>query len=83
MDELPTTLDHAMAYTEEAIGIREMVKEKMGKMTSPQFEGLLRPAFQADEWILVTVGAVLGFLVGLSQDLALVPFFSNFGPGVA
>jgi uncharacterized membrane protein YheB (UPF0754 family) len=83
MDELPTTMEHAMAYTEEAIGLREMVKEKMGKMTSAQFEGLLRPAFQADEWILVTVGAVLGFLVGLSQDLVLVPFFSNFGPGVA
>ena len=83
MDELPTTLEHATAYTEEAINIRQTVKDKMSQMTSPQFEMLLRPAFQADEWILVTVGAALGFLVGLSQDLALVPFFSQFGSGVA
>ncbi|MGH9139465.1 MAG: DUF445 domain-containing protein [Acidimicrobiales bacterium] len=81
MDELPTTIDHAMAYTEEAIDVRGTITEKMQKMTPLQFEGLLRPAFQADEWILVTAGAVLGFTVGLTQDLALVPFFANFGPG--
>jgi uncharacterized membrane protein YheB (UPF0754 family) len=76
--ELPSAVDHALAYTEEALDVRNTVTEKMGRMTPTQFEGLLRPAFQADEWILVTVGAALGFLVGLSQDLVLVPFFANF-----
>ncbi|MGH9245642.1 MAG: DUF445 domain-containing protein [Acidimicrobiales bacterium] len=79
MDEMPTTMEHAMAYTEEAIDIRNTITEKMDQMTPTQFEGLLRPAFQADEWILVTVGALLGFTVGLSQDLVLVPFFAQFG----
>ena len=32
-----------------------------------EFENLLRPAFQQDEWILFAVGAVLGFLVGELQ----------------
>lgn len=32
-----------------------------------QFEKLIRPAFQQDGWILHTVGAVLGFLVGEMQ----------------
>jgi uncharacterized membrane protein YheB (UPF0754 family) len=76
--ELPATMAAAHAYTEEALDVRNTVTEKMERMTPTQFEGLLRPAFQADEWILVTVGAVLGFLVGLSQDLFLVPLFARF-----
>ena len=76
--ELPSTMAQARAYTEEALDVRNTVTEKMGRMTPTQFEGLLRPAFQADEWILVTVGAALGFLVGLSQDLVLVPLFARF-----
>ena len=76
--ELPSTMAHARAYTEEALDVRTTVTEKMGGMTPTQFEGLLRPAFQADEWILVTVGAALGFLVGLTQDLLLVPLFAQF-----
>jgi hypothetical protein len=39
----------------------------MKELTPEEFEGLLRPAFQQDEWILITVGAVLGFLVGELQ----------------
>ncbi|AHH18626.1 hypothetical protein NONO_c38420 [Nocardia nova SH22a] len=35
--------------------------------TQEEFEGLLRPAFKQDEWKLVTVGAVLGFLIGEVQ----------------
>jgi uncharacterized membrane protein YheB (UPF0754 family) len=76
--ELPSTMAHAHAYTAEALDVRNTVTEKMSRMTPTQFEGLLRPAFQADEWILVTVGAVLGFAVGLGQDLVLVPFFARF-----
>jgi uncharacterized membrane protein YheB (UPF0754 family) len=72
-----------VAYTERAMNVRQMVKDKIAVMTPAQFEGLLRPAFQADEWIIVTVGAALGFLVGLTQDTLLVPLFSSFGPGPA
>ena len=39
----------------------------MQQLTEEEFEGVLRPAFQQDEWILITVGAVLGFLVGEMQ----------------
>ncbi len=83
MDEVPRTLDGAVAYTERAMNVRQMVKDKIAVMSPAQFEGLLRPAFQADEWIIVTVGAILGFLVGLTQDTLLVPLFSSFGPGPA
>ncbi|TPS15715.1 DUF445 domain-containing protein, partial [Acinetobacter baumannii] len=32
-----------------------------------EFEGMLRPAFKEDEWALIAVGAVLGFVVGELQ----------------
>jgi len=81
LNEVPRHIDETVSYAERAVNIRDMVKEKILAMTPDQFEGLLRPAFQADEWIIVTVGAALGFLVGLTQDLLLVPLFSSFGPG--
>jgi uncharacterized membrane protein YheB (UPF0754 family) len=76
--ELPGTLMQARDYAEEALDVRVTVTEKMEQMTPTQFEGLLRPAFQADEWILVTVGAALGFFVGLTQDLLLIPLLARF-----
>lgn len=39
----------------------------MRELTPAEFESLLRPAFQQDEWILIAVGAALGFLVGELQ----------------
>ena len=48
--------------------------EKMQELTEEEFEGLLRPAFQQDEWILITVGALLGFLVGELQVHAMIHF---------
>jgi hypothetical protein len=39
----------------------------MQELTPTEFEGILRPAFQQDEWILIAVGAMLGFLVGELQ----------------
>jgi uncharacterized membrane protein YheB (UPF0754 family) len=83
LDEIPRNLDDTLDYAKRAFNVRQMVREKILAMTPAQFEGLLRPAFQADEWIIVTVGAALGFLVGLSQDLLLVPLFSSLGPGPA
>ena len=47
----------------------------IGWATKKSFENLLRPIFKDDEWIVIVVGAVLGFAVGLLQEqliLALV-----------
>lgn len=79
VEELPTTMEHALAQTPEALDVNSIITEKMSAMSKPQFEGLLRPVFQADEWILVTVGALLGFVGGLLQDLFLVDFFAHLG----
>jgi hypothetical protein len=39
----------------------------MRELTPAEFESLLRPAFPQDEWILIAVGAALGFPVGELQ----------------
>jgi uncharacterized membrane protein YheB (UPF0754 family) len=77
MAELPDTMQHAEQYTAQAMDIRGTIVAKMETLTPRQFEGILHPAFEADEWILITVGAALGFIVGLSQDVFLVPLFKG------
>ncbi|MGH3437911.1 MAG: DUF445 domain-containing protein [Sciscionella sp.] len=69
MRRLPATLAHIEGYATEAMDIRNLLVTKMQQLSSEEFEGLLRPAFQQDEWILITVGAVLGFMVGELQVL--------------
>ena len=64
---LPATLAHVENYALEAMDLEKVIGEKMKLLTPEEFEALLRPAFQQDEWILITVGAALGFLVGEMQ----------------
>lgn len=66
---MPAILDPAYAHLDERLAIKETMAEKMVAMTPEEFEGVLRPAFQADERTLIIVGAALGFLVGELQVL--------------
>lgn len=54
-------------YAADAMNLPELLEQKMKLMTNAEFEGLLRPALKQDEWKLVTVGAILGFLIGELQ----------------
>ena len=49
------------------IDLKNTLSGRLAALPPKEFEGLLRPAFQQDEWILITVGAALGFLAGLAQ----------------
>jgi uncharacterized membrane protein YheB (UPF0754 family) len=71
MTRMPETMAYVEDYATDAMDIRNLLVEKMQQLTPEQFEGLIRPAFQQDEWILITVGAVLGFTVGEVQALIL------------
>ncbi|MDX1803683.1 MAG: DUF445 family protein [Alcanivorax sp.] len=77
MHHLPDTLSHMEAYAEEAMDLKNLLVNKMQELTEEEFEGLLRPAFQQDEWILITVGALLGFLVGELQVHVMVHFAAH------
>lgn len=67
VERLPEALHHMEKYAEEAMDIKNTLVTKMQQLTEEEFEGLLRPAFQQDEWMLIAVGAALGFLVGELQ----------------
>ena len=67
MDRMPETMKYVETYAEDAMDVRNTLVERMHGLTPDQFEGMLRPAFKEDEWALITVGAVLGFLVGEMQ----------------
>lgn len=45
--------------------IYKMLCERIRLLTPQEFQNLLRPAFQEDEWILIVLGGITGFLAGL------------------
>lgn len=71
-ERLPESTDQIEHYTMEAIDVTGLIIEKMKLMTNEEYENLLRPAFKQDEWKIVMVGAVLGFLVGELQVAVLL-----------
>ncbi|MCG8316755.1 MAG: hypothetical protein MI976_26360 [Pseudomonadales bacterium] len=54
--------------------IEKLLRSRMEDLSSEEFQGVLRPAFQEDEWKLIVVGAVLGLAAGFAQ---LVFVFGN------
>ncbi|MGF6885391.1 uncharacterized membrane protein YheB (UPF0754 family) [Nocardia sp. GAS34] len=54
-------------HAKRTLDLRNLVVEKTRLMTDNEYEGLLRPAFKQDEWKLVAIGGILGFLVGELQ----------------
>ncbi len=76
IEALPAAMQHAHGYVAEALDLENMLTEKMRRLTVDEFEALLRPAFQQDEWILIAVGAALGFLVGELQVHIMLAFAS-------
>jgi uncharacterized membrane protein YheB (UPF0754 family) len=45
----------------------ELLQERMADLPPDEFQDLLRPCFQEDEWKLILMGGVLGLLAGLAQ----------------
>jgi len=64
---LPVTMKHMDPYAKEAMDIAHTLSSRLEELSPTEFEAMLRPAFQEDEWILIAVGAALGFAVGVGQ----------------
>jgi uncharacterized membrane protein YheB (UPF0754 family) len=67
LERLPDTMQEAKEYTAKTLDIENLIVEKMNELTPDQYESILRPVFKDDEMLMVTVGAILGFLVGELQ----------------
>ena len=77
MDRLPETMSYIEDYARDSMDVRNLLIEKMQQLDELQFEALIRPAFEQDEWILIMVGALLGFVMGEAQALVLEHFASR------
>ncbi|MDN5873946.1 MAG: hypothetical protein L0H29_06130, partial [Sinobacteraceae bacterium] len=71
MKTLPDTLSHMESYAADAMDLENTLAEKMTELSIEEFENLLHPAFQQDEWILIAVGAALGGIVGELQVIVM------------
>jgi uncharacterized membrane protein YheB (UPF0754 family) len=67
MNDLADTMVCLEDYTQEALDMENTMSTRMGALPSAQFERLLHPVFEEDEWKLVVMGGVLGVVIGAVQ----------------
>ncbi|HEV2783257.1 MAG TPA: DUF445 domain-containing protein [Actinophytocola sp.] len=72
MTYLSSTAMHAKDYAADAMDVADTIAARMRRLSRVEYERLLRPAFRQDEWKLITVGAVIGALVGELQVVLLL-----------
>ena len=65
--EMPRTLHTIHDISNASFNIENVMRDKMTSLSPEEFEGVLRPAFQEEEFTLILVGAVLGGLAGFIQ----------------
>ena len=58
---------YAHEYADGALRVGEDLRIKMEALSPEEFEGVLRPAYQQDEWKLIVTGALLGMGAGFFQ----------------
>mmetsp|Transcript_46030 Transcript_46030/g.103538 ORF Transcript_46030/g.103538 Transcript_46030/m.103538 type:complete len:473 (-) Transcript_46030:173-1591(-) len=68
---LPDTMIHVERYMDSAMDLENLLRDRMTSLSSREFEDLLHPVFQEDEWKLVLMGGALGVIVGFMQWYAL------------
>ena len=56
---------------DRALVVAKMFQHRMERLSPEDFQDLLRPAFQEDEWILIAVGGLLGLMAGTFQFIFL------------
>ena len=72
LSDLHSAMLAAEEYTQKALDMENTLSSRMGDLPSAQFERLLHPVFEEDEWKLIVMGGVLGVVIG-----ALQAFFIN------
>lgn len=55
------------AFAAESVDLQGELERRMKALDRESYEGVLRPAFQQDEWKLIAAGAVLGTVAGVLQ----------------
>lgn len=75
IERLPETIASAQDYTMSVIDLEGTIVEKMSQLDNAEYESILRPVFKDDEPLMISVGAILGGIVGEIQ----VQVIEHFG----
>ena len=67
--ELPRMVPLTYAYTTAAMDAETQLRERLQALPCSEFEGVLHPVFEEDEWKLIAVGGLLGMWVGVFQAI--------------
>ncbi len=67
LEHLPANLSRVSDYAERTVDLQTLLAERMERMTDEQYEDLLRPIFKDQEWVVIVLGAALGFVFGELQ----------------
>jgi len=71
LDMIPTYSKDIERYMDETMDVQQTLSSRLARVTPPEFEDIIHPIFQQDEWILLFVGGFLGVVIGLLQAYAL------------
>lgn len=61
------TRSDVLRLLDDSLDFESELSEKLASIGSEEFESLLHPVFQEDEWKLVLMGGMLGVAIGLMQ----------------
>lgn len=64
---MPANLRNLYGVLDRSFNLKVLIRDRMQAMSPDDFVGVLRPAFQEEEWILIGVGALLGGIAGFAQ----------------
>ena len=65
--QLVNTLDKPQVVNGLREPIADLLSERLNELSPRQYQELLKPMFDSEQWIIVTVGALLGFAAGTAQ----------------
>mmetsp|Transcript_53335 Transcript_53335/g.117099 ORF Transcript_53335/g.117099 Transcript_53335/m.117099 type:complete len:501 (-) Transcript_53335:63-1565(-) len=71
LEELPQHSDLFSRFADQVLQIENTLAVRLAKLPPDEFEQMLHPVFQEDEWLLILLGGVLGVIVGLFQAAVL------------
>jgi len=71
LDELPKHSKDIEEYMDATFNLKDTIAPRLRGLPPEEFEGMLHPVFQEDEWMVLLLGGVLGILVGSLQTVVL------------
>jgi uncharacterized membrane protein YheB (UPF0754 family) len=74
LDRMPACATVVERHLRGAIDIENLIYPRLRNLPKPEFEDILHSCFKEDELILIAIGGVLGFAIGLAQGAYLVRF---------